>query len=280
MSSSNLPLILQIQADAMDDSVSITSLLRKTKAAAIKLGVEDQLPWLAHELEGYTNIDDLPEYRKIRGVLKARNPFHGLIPFFIQDSELAEALSLAPTTQPIAELESLLSDPSSTSMHFQLPQGRLNILLSIMEVRMEPVLTVSSAALVGILSAVKNLVLDWSLEMEKSGIIGENMSFSQKERENATSITHQFNIQNVGVLGDLREHSSATINQNALAEADLKSIQQIMEQLFSQLSSFPASAQEELRPLIKEVQKEIQEASPSTEIIKRSLKSVCNYPVK
>ena len=54
---------------------------------------------------------------------------------------------------------------------------------------------------VALLEAVKNKLLDWSIELGQRGIVGENMAFNEKEQNAARS--QVFNIQNMhGVIGD------------------------------------------------------------------------------
>jgi hypothetical protein len=58
---------------------------------------------------------------------------------------------------------------------------------------------------VGLLQRVRSILLEWTLEMEKQGILGENMLFSPLERANSADPTSQaihnvYNIENVGTL--------------------------------------------------------------------------------
>ena len=45
--------------------------------------------------------------------------------------------------------------------------------------------------------AVKNRVLDWACELERRGVLGENMTFSDKEKAEAHTIN--FNLTNCTV---------------------------------------------------------------------------------
>jgi hypothetical protein len=44
---------------------------------------------------------------------------------------------------------------------------------------------VGASSFVGILDAVRNIILEWSLKLEEQGIIGNGMSFSKGERDKA-----------------------------------------------------------------------------------------------
>jgi len=66
---------------------------------------------------------------------------------------------------------------------------------------MVPTLIVGKSQLIGILDAVRNEILNWSLELESQGILGDGMSFSTEELKKAKSI---INIKTfTGILGDV-----------------------------------------------------------------------------
>jgi hypothetical protein len=72
-----LPLVLQLQADALNSDVSVSDLLLKAKVVATKLDLTDFLQWIEHELNGYTDKNEVPMYRKIRGRAQAYNTYYG-----------------------------------------------------------------------------------------------------------------------------------------------------------------------------------------------------------
>src|SRR5437016_6201494 len=58
-----MSLLHEIQDGATEDTVSLGSLLRKTKLLAARLGVKEIGEWAEHELSGYSINDELPPYR-------------------------------------------------------------------------------------------------------------------------------------------------------------------------------------------------------------------------
>ena len=52
-------------------------------------------------------------------------------------------------------------------------------------------------SVIGVLDFVRNKVLDWSLEMEKNGVLGEGHTFNEKEIESAKTITPVIQIGNI-----------------------------------------------------------------------------------
>jgi hypothetical protein len=67
---------------------------------------------------------------------------------------------------------------------------------------------VPSTAMAGIIDKVRTIVLKWALELEKQGILGEGMTFSDAEKQKATSPS--ISIQNF--MGEMRVNTGSTDN--------------------------------------------------------------------
>ncbi|GGC03927.1 hypothetical protein GCM10007205_11360 [Oxalicibacterium flavum] len=272
-------LILQIQSEAMDGSSSVASLLRKVRAAAVKLDLADELQWITLELNGYDDVaeEDLPSYRKLVGEMKVKNPYHGLQTLQFADAKLAEIVTAAPCRQSVAELEALLASGSG-SLHVQLSQEHINLLLQLMSVKMEPILKIERTAVIRVLDAVRNLVLNWSLEMEKVGVLGESMTFNTQEKIKAQPAGQQFFIQNVGVLGNVSDHAIVSNTQHASMALDLDQVRDVVAQLNNLISSLPNATNQSLTPILAELNAELVKSAPTTSRIKtllQSAKSIC-----
>ncbi len=71
-----------------------------------------------------------------------------------------------------------------------------------LELGIVPVLVMDRARVKGVVDAVRNTILNWSLKLEQDGILGNELSFSNEEKGKATGIT--CNIQNfTGVAGNV-----------------------------------------------------------------------------
>ncbi len=75
---------------------------------------------------------------------------------------------------------------------------------------------VSRASVADVIEKVKNTLLEWTLKLEKEGIIGENMSFNEKEKEQAKSIPQTINnyYGNTNVVNGSAEHSQIISGNN------------------------------------------------------------------
>lgn len=190
-------LVLQLQSAALDRDKPISDLLRMALVTAAKLGVTEIEEWLRHELDGYGEAP-IPEYRKLRGELRARNPFHGWLPVQFPSAEALERYSIGLIGEPISAIEKLVKD--SAVIGFGLPAAIDFNLRKSMNYNVPILLHVQSPTVHTILDAVRNRVLDWSLQLEKAGVVGDGMTFSDREQQRANTI----NITgNVGVLGNL-----------------------------------------------------------------------------
>jgi hypothetical protein len=58
-----MTLLRELQRDALDPNLDITTLLRKARVLAARLDNPDFVAWIQHELNGYPDQAVLPEYR-------------------------------------------------------------------------------------------------------------------------------------------------------------------------------------------------------------------------
>lgn len=174
-------LVEEIQRDALDPQTSVSTLLRKVKLAAAKLQLPAVEEWVDHELNGYGR-NPVPPYRQIKGVPKAFNPFNGWIPIMGTPKDI-ETVSRANNGQGIAALEDLLKDVDGGTFHQRLSPEMIHALNQKMNVQFgEMVNFIGRGAIVGIIDKVRNMILDWAIELEKSGVRGEGMSFKPEEK--------------------------------------------------------------------------------------------------
>jgi len=217
-------LVLELQQETLNSQSRITDILRKALVVSNKLGIDDLTSWAKNELAGYEKGADIPSYRKVKGRLMAHNPYHGWIPVIMEDSSSAKSLSERPIGQPISELEALCIDKDKGGL-LTIPLAH-ELLMELFgdteefRLGMIPTLVVGRSSLNGVLDAVRNEILNWSLDLEKNGILGEGMTFSKEEIQRADSAT--YNIQSFqGVLGSV-SNSSVQVGDYASVHQQLK----------------------------------------------------------
>jgi hypothetical protein len=192
------------------------TVLRKTKRLASKLNRQDISEWLQAELNGYEDGQDLPDYRVI-GSTVAYNT-NGYVPAgFGYMKNGIEDLPFFGTFE--TRLHESIS--SIISMIDDLKTGRKNgLFLSVGEettrmirshIQIEScherqitfLMRLNTTQVKAIPEQIKDKVLDWACALESAGVIGEGMSFSQKEKDIAHNITLNINNCNIDQLSNL-----------------------------------------------------------------------------
>lgn len=277
MSSNNLPLILQIQADAINSTISTVQVVRTAKVAASKLGLTDAIEWIDNELNGYhgPNAENLPEYRIASGECQGWNPFHGWQPVIISGSpEMQEMICTAYIQQPLASIEELSANDSNPVMPYSSKMQNLLMELTRENTRFQ--LRLSKANISHVLNGVRQLVLDWSLNLEQAGILGENMSFKQNERNAAQIANQNYFIQNAGVIGNVSDQASISISQSA--NIDIKQAQDVITQCEQLLPNLPDQIRTELQPIFHEAAAQMEQTKPDQGKLRQlltSIKTIC-----
>lgn len=192
-------LLDDIQRGALDDAVSLTSLLRKCHLLAARLANEPLRIWVTHELEGYPETADVPAYRQpLRGRLVGTiaNPVRwysdvalpeGSLPADVRDSWLTmdmratvaelEQLGAAPTNprRPIPpELWSFMDDALGGG--YQVLQANVEY---------------SRVAIRAVLDAIRTKALLFAIEIEKlDPSAGENTAAKRIPAETVSQVLH------------------------------------------------------------------------------------------
>jgi hypothetical protein len=185
----------------------VTDIMRKALVVATKLHLSDFREWCECELNGYSEGKIVPEYRHIRGEFKAKDQFGRWLPIIIQDDDIMNKISVREIFQSIGELQHLCEKESDNVLQVQLPQRLMMELFKLFghnlyEQGMIPTILLHRNQMHGILEAVRNKILEWSLELESEGILGEGIMFSKEEVEKASHTTYNINSFS-GVIGNV-----------------------------------------------------------------------------
>lgn len=224
------PIVIELQRMASDGQCPVDELLRKALIVAAKLRIADFKEWIDHEVGGYPGESEVPAYRILQSDLRVMNPVTGRkMPVFFQDARDEVELSVFKAIQAIGEIQSFVS---SGAQHVQCsftPREKQKIMRQMdTPVPMECVRIVSVSSLVGILNAVRNAILDWSLRLEQQGILGEGMRFSSEEK--AIAMTSQ-NIHIGSFQGILGDVAGSTVTQKLemnVTAGDFSSLQKAL----------------------------------------------------
>ena len=273
----SIPLVLKLQADAMNESVPVASLLRTAKAIAIKLDLEDALVWIDRELSGYEEltIEDLPTFRCLRGIPQGWNPYQGWESIQFSDAEHLKQFSTAPIGLAIGAIEDSLSNRSdSTQYEFPYPPKAKTVLLRSLEIPTDVRLMLNPGSIFNIVESVRNLVLSWSLDLEKAGILGEGMSFSVGEKTDAIPVSQRIFANNIGVVGNVGDNAHVASLQ--IAGIDIDGTRDLLVQVQSAMPMLPDTVRNNLEPIVAEVAQVVESDAPDEGKLRGLLMTVRN----
>jgi len=268
--------IVELQRDALDKNVSVSELLRKALVVARKLKLSELQKWIENELNGYK--DEVPDYRVASGQIRGWNPYNGWIPLIFEDPKEAEALSKRACGQSIAEIEDLLRGGNST-LHMPYPQHIQRKLSKGFGYETEVSLFVGRGAIVRIIDAVRDVVLNWALELEDQGVLGEGLSFSDTEKEAATTTSQNIN----NFYGPVQSPQIAQGNQQAIQvsstfQVDVDALKALINRIESEGTqlNIPADKRAEFESELATLKAQASSPNPKKGIVKEGLSSIRN----
>lgn len=273
-------LIEELQRDALDSKLRVGDLLRKAKTIAVKLDLPELEKWVENEMNGYPATGSVPNYRIVFGSVKGHNIFYGWQPVIFNDSETEKAFAKRQIFQKVAELENVVASYNGHQLTIPFSAEAKRLLMSATGSDEDFTLMVAPSAVVGILDSVRNALLEWALKLEKSGIRGEGMSFSQDERKKAHETQAVYNIGTIQTFtGNMGSGSgNFTVEGNVINADSQAAIQSLIEKIQAsktQLGLAPQSSQE-LNHVIVELQQEMKERKPNASRVKDFLASIRN----
>ncbi len=171
-----MSLLREIQDAAISSDVELTTLLRKCKVLAARLGNKEFKVWVDNELSGYKDTADLPDYRILEVNSKGHfaGPFSSAlnnadIPLSCIPEKYRENLSQSNMHEPIASLESLIKNSDGgTAQEPWNPDFVAHFGQNIYENMscMQAWKVIPLTAIVAALDAVRNRILSFVLEIE------------------------------------------------------------------------------------------------------------------
>lgn len=202
-----MDLVNELQVSAERDDV--LTVLRKARRLASKLGVADIDHWLKCESEGYARREDIPAYRIITCslVLKADRPIPtgwGMVGTGVMELPGWDSLHHS-MGEPVSSVMNMIGEMDSKVKVGMVGFGVPSHVEATLRERMNELiadqvtfwLRGNSCQVRAIPDAVKDRVLDWALALEQRGVRGENLTFSDREKAAAQSLT--FNLSNCQV---------------------------------------------------------------------------------
>lgn len=271
--------VIELQQEVLKRDVSISDLLRKAYYISRKLEIEDRSTWIRNELHGYSgNTGDFPQYRKVRGHLFIKSQDFGFQQMHVEDEGLFNSLSLKPIYDSVATLEATAN--LGNDIYKPFPNEMKNKLMEYHGIELTPLWGCPNSSFISILDSVKNRILEWTFELEKNSVLGENMSFSNDEKESAKSITYETN-----------NYINAPLNNSQLQQNSSGSTQSLnvtlkdssLEQVCKFVKYFDENREEldieedkikEIESDVSTLKSQLDSPKPKTSIINETIKSL------
>ncbi|MDX7837543.1 hypothetical protein SJS85_19265 [Aeromonas caviae] len=188
-------LIPQLVDMASTPDIKTSDLLRRALVAASLLGVKELEEWLDSELNGYVRDGGkVHPYRIINCEL-----------MWINSGQKACSLPVKLATQEIRSLVHSISELEfwileRADVHLSLSpelerelKAKSQLPREVRLVQRIPIATIH-----GVVERVRNLVLQWALNLLKDGILGENLSFTEQEKQQGQ------NTNIINITGDVK----------------------------------------------------------------------------
>lgn len=223
-----MTLLREIQDGAISSDVDLSTLLRKCKVLAARLGHQPFVEWVEHELNGYADVASLPDYRIL--AVQSRGNFSGdfgsgmrnvLIPPRSLPEQIRDIAREARLRQGIRAYASILERaeeegcqmPWAADVVAMFGQDIYHNMNCISAWRVIPL-----GALEEVLDTVRNRILSFVLELEKlAPDAGEAQPGQQPVAQEKVA-----NVFNVTVLGGTSVITSESSNVNVAIGAEIK----------------------------------------------------------
>ena len=244
-----------------------------------KLGINEIEEWINRELAGYPDDEsEIPLYREITGRVMAYNPYHGWQPLHFENHKLGDKLSKQKISQAVGQIDAIANNDKSGELHVPFSNYIKNRLMNSMNIPLEVTLLVGDSELHKILEGVRNEILNWTLDLETRGIVGDGMRFSREEKQAASQINYQI-VNNIGSIQNSQlqqDSSNATQSLNVVqTSVDLADF---IENLKKSIPDLNLESEDlaELEAEVSTIENQLSSPKPKNVIISESLKSARN----
>lgn len=245
--------VIELQILCQDESKSVTQLLRHALVIATKLNIQDFVEWCNNELKGYIGYKQkeniIPSYRLLVGDLYASElETNNKLPVKF-DKDILDGLKLKILPESLAEINDWIARDDKEYVMLNLDKDLEKICLDLFEQtviqdyrnmglsgllhralpKYHPCLIISKSSLVNISNNVRQVILEWALELEKQGILGESLVFTREEKEVATNNPniHIGNFQ--GILGNVSNSQVQQNNTLSVQQNDFDSLKEFLK---------------------------------------------------
>lgn len=144
-------------------------------------------------------------------------------------------------------------------------------------VHLKSSLHVSGATLKGIIDRVRDIVLNWCLDLEAKGILGEGMTFSEKEKKTASEANYHVHYH--GNVGTSQIQQGTVDSSQAIStQIDIGGVQSFVDELRPHMAELQLTAelQRQMLAELASIEAQLSAPQPRRGVIAECLSSVRN----
>lgn len=195
-------IVLELQKELLDNAAPLSQLIIKAWVVAKKLKLEDDAAQFRKEFDGYSDYEKVPDYRHVKGKLqrcsfstwKDVDKDGRSISDNFKSSNNTPAVNISFTIRKsIRNLEKKLQgvDDVTEMIKFYDVPYEITKDRSFYDKERDQYRCVYSPAIHSdILHEIKIKLIEWTMSLSENGILGNDMSFEEDEKEMAKQIIH------------------------------------------------------------------------------------------
>tara|TARA_B100000678_G_scaffold241776_1_gene212850 strand:+ start:448 stop:1338 length:891 start_codon:yes stop_codon:yes gene_type:complete len=268
-------IVVELQKACLDSGIPVATILRRAKVIASKLGLSDLNAWIDAELSGYKcSMKELPEHRKGVGQPKYFNPYKGWQPIHTGDDWFSEIVRTVFLPQSISEIEHLVASGDSQMLQMGYNPSIAEQIQQCLPARWEVALHFSKVEAVAALDFVRNRTLDWALQLEERGVVGEGLTFEAADKKEAAVVTNNIYGGTVGVLGAVQGNAANSGLITVNGPIDTEALAKLHSQIAASVSGLPEETARALAQYLSEVREQANSGSPSRSAVSSALSSI------
>lgn len=227
-----MAILPEIQNDLVSEKTAIGPILMKLRLLAAKLGSRDLELWIRHESEGYPTNESLPEYRRVGMSFSGyfSGPFgkeirNAPIPPILIEKFAGEDWKYLHLKDSAAAIDSLIQMGEGIHLDMSnlmlLLQGHIYDGYACNQIKGY----VSQHAIVEVANSIRNKILAFTIEFEKSMPEAVNFDIAAMRRapEVTTQVFHQTVHGNLTSINNTGSHLSMDIQVRAGSKGELES---------------------------------------------------------
>jgi len=146
------------------------------------------------------------------------------------------------------------------------------------EENFRPTRHMSRTCIVGIVDAVRNIVLEWTLKLEENGILGAGLTFSAREKETASHANYTINYHGSVGQSQVQQGSNHSAQSMSVTQTDLQALGEWLQTLKEQIAELKLNSADraQIQADVQAAESQIASPRPNRVVIQACMQSVTN----